>query len=156
MDLSGGGGNRDGENRVLLRWGDALEGADVGKLRVLNDDADCLCGIHGRTAADRDDAVGLGLFESLDAVLDIFDGGIGLDIGVNAVSEACGVKQICNLLCDAELDEGGVRGDESLPIAALGELGHDVFNSSAAMVGDGVQDNAVCHFWIPPVMILFG
>ena len=54
-DLSGGaGGGRDGdgEHGVLLGGGDALEAGHVGKLGVLDDDADALAGVHGGAAAD--------------------------------------------------------------------------------------------------------
>src|SRR5699024_5029229 len=44
---AGGGGHGDGEHRVLLGGGDALQAAHVGEFRVVGDDADGLGGIHG-------------------------------------------------------------------------------------------------------------
>ena len=50
----------------------------------------------------------------------------------------------------AELDQVGVRADKSLLVAAGGQLGNDVLNGTVAMVGNGVQNNAVSHNYFPP------
>mgnify|MGYP000093223852 CR=1 FL=1 len=100
---TGGGGHGDGKDRVLLGGGYALEAADVRKLRVVDDDADGLCGIHRGAAADGDDAVSLGSLKGGNAVLNILDGGVGLDLAVDSVGKTGGIQQVGDLLGDAEL-----------------------------------------------------
>ena len=78
-------------------------------------------------------------------MLYILDGGVGLNLAVNFVSEAGSIQQIGNLLGHTELDQIGVGADKSLFVAAGGQLGNDVFNGTLAMIGNGVQNNAVSH-----------
>ena len=40
----------------------------------------------------------------------------------------------------------GVRADESLLVAAGGQLGNDVLDSAVAMVGNGVQNDTISHW----------
>ena len=77
---AGSGGNSDGGHARILGGGHAFEASHIFKLRIGNDDADGLGGIHGRTAADGDDVVSAGLFESSHTGLHIFNRGIGLDV----------------------------------------------------------------------------
>ena len=152
-DLSsstGSGGHCDGEHRVLLGGGNAFQRAHVRKLGVIDDDADGLCGIHGGTAADGHDAVSLGSLESSHAVLYVGDGGVGLDLAINSVGKVCGIQQVGDLFGNAELDQVGVGADESLLVATGGQLGNDVLDSTVAVVGDGIQNNAVSHNTYPP------
>ena len=142
---AGGGGHRNGEHGVLLGGGNALQAADVRELGVVDDDADGLGGIHGGAAADGADAVSLGSLKGGNAVLNVLDGGVGLDLAVNAVGKAGGVQQVGDLLGDAELDQIGVRADESLLVAAGGQLGNDVLDCAVAVVGNSVQYNTTCH-----------
>ena len=53
-------------------------------------------------------------------------------------------------LGDAELDQVGVRADESLFVAAGGELRHNVLDGTMAMVGNGIQNDAISHKSNPP------
>ena len=71
--------------------------------------------------------------------------GVGLDLTVHAVGKVCGVQQVGDLLGDAELDQIGVRADESLLVAAGGQLGNDVLDCAVAVVGNSVQYNTTCH-----------
>ncbi len=142
---AGGGGNSDGEHSVLLGGSNAFQRADIRKLGVIDDDADGLCGIHGGAAADGHDAVSFSSLESGHAVLHVGDGGVGLDLTVNSVGKVCSIQQIGDLLGDAELDQVGIGADECLLVAAGGQFGNDVLNGTVAMVGDGIQNDAVSH-----------
>ena len=142
---AGGGGNSDGEHRVLLGGSNAFQRADIRKLGVIDDDADGLCGIHGGAAADGHDAVSLSSLESGHAVLHVGDGGVGLDLAVNSVGKVCGIQQVGDLFGNAKLDQGGVGADESLLVAAGGQLGNDVLDCAVAVVGNSVQYNTTCH-----------
>ena len=142
---AGGGGHGDGEHGVLLGGGNALQGAHVLKLGIVDDDADGLGGIHAGAAADGDDAVRAALLEVGDAGLHVFNGGIGLDFAVDLVGEAGLLQQVGDLGGHAELDQVRVGAHEGLLIAARGQLRHDVFNSAAAVIGNGVQYDAICH-----------
>ena len=106
-DLSGsagGGGDGDGKDSVTLRGGDPFQGADVGEFRVVDDDADGFGGIHDGTAAYGDDAVRLGVLEGFDAVLDVFNGGVGLDVGEKSGIYARFFQRIQNLVDLTALD----------------------------------------------------
>ena len=107
-DLSRGSRRRrdgDGRDSLVSRYDRALEAADVLMLRIGDDDADRLCGIHRRAAADRDNAVSAGFFERGDACLNIFDRRIGLDIGINLIREARLVEQLGDFACNAEFQK---------------------------------------------------
>ena len=104
-----------------------------------------LGGIHGRAAADGDDAVRAGSLERFDAVLHVLDGGVGLDVGVDFVRVLVDVQQGGDLAGDAELDEVGVGADEGFFVAAGVELGQDVRDGAMAMVGNGVEDDTAYH-----------
>ena len=142
---AGGGGHGDGEHGVLLGGGHALQRAHVLELGVVDDDADGLRGVHGGAAADGDDAVRAALLEGRHAALHVFDGGVGLDVAVDLIGEAGLVQQVGDLLGHIELDQVGVGADEGLFVAAGGQLGHDVFDGAAAVIGNGVQNDAIGH-----------
>ena len=143
---TGGGGDSDGKDGVLLGGSDAFQRAHIGELGVVDDDADGLCGVHGRAAADGHDAVSLCGLEGGHAVLHIGDGGVGLDLAVDGVGEACSVQQVGDLLGDAELDKVGVRADESLLVAAGGQLGNDVLDGAVAMIRNSIQNDTISHW----------
>ena len=147
---TGGGGHCNGEHCVLLGGSNAFQRADVRKLGVIDDDADGLCGIHGGAAADGHDAVSLGSLEGSHAVLHVSDGGVRLDLAVNSVGKVCSIQQVGDLFGNAKLDQVGVGADESLLVAAGGQLGNDVLDGAVAVVGDGIQNNAVSHNTNPP------
>lgn len=83
-------------------------------LGVVDDDADCFGGVHYGAAADGDEVVGACLLEHFDAVLDVFDGGVGLDVVEDLVCETGVVEDVGDFLCDTELhqrlvgDRGGL------------------------------------------------
>ena len=152
-DLSrstGGGGHGNGKHSVLLGGSHTFQRAHIRELGVVDDDADGLCGIHGGAAADGHDAVCLSSLEGCHAVLHVGDGGVGLDLAVNSVGEVCSIQQVGDFLGHAKLDQIGVRADKSLLVAAGGQLGNDVLNGTVAMVGNGVQNNAISHNYFPP------
>ena len=121
------GGRRNGENREarLLGRGDALERADIRELRVGDDYADGLGGVHGAAAANRDDAVGLRLLRGLDAVLDVLDRRVRLDVGVERELDLRLGEDVGYLLRDTELHEVGVGEHYWVLEPARGKLGDD-------------------------------
>ena len=147
---TGGGGHGDGEDGVLLGGRDTFQRADIRELRVVDDDADSLCGVHGRAAADGHDAVCLSSLEGRHAVLHIGDGGVGLDLAVHSVGKVCRIQQVGDFLGHAELDEVGVGADERLLVAAGGQFGNDVLDGTVAMVGNGIQYDTISHNYDPP------
>ena len=142
---AGGGGHGDGEDRVLLGGGNALQTAHIGELRVVDDDADGLGGVHRGAAADGDDAVRVRSLEGRDAVLHVLDGGVGLDLAVDAIGETRRIQQVGDLLGDAELDQIGVRADERLFVAAGGQFGNDVLDRAVTVIRNSVQNDTTCH-----------
>ena len=135
----------DGEHGVVLGGGDALKGAHVGELGVGDDDADGLGAVHGGAAADGDDGIGLGSLEGLNAVGNVLDGGVGLDVGVDAVGDAGLIQQVGDLGGDAELHQIGVGADKDLLVAAALQLAGDLLDGAGAMIGDGVENDAISH-----------
>ena len=130
---------------MLLRRSDALEGADIGELRVLDDDADGLGSIHGGAAADRDDHVSAGCLEGGNAVLDVLDGRVRLDLGIEAPGNLGLIEQVGDLGGHAELHEVGVGADEGLLVAATGNLARNLLDSASAVIGDGVEHETIDH-----------
>ena len=115
---------RDGYYRyaLVLCRDYALKASDVGKLGVLDDDADSLCGVHRGAAADSYDAVCAARLECLNAGLNILNGRVGLYFAEHLVCDASVVQNICDFLRYAELDEVGVGCDESFLEASCGYL----------------------------------
>src|SRR5699024_2168952 len=91
---AGGGGHRDGEHGAVLGGGHALQGAHVGELGVVDDDADGLAGVHGGPAANGDHVVGARGLVGRHAGLHVFDGGVGLDVGIDLIGHAGPVQQV--------------------------------------------------------------
>ena len=146
--LSGSTGGRrhgDGEHGVVLSRSNALEATDIGELGVVDDDADGLSGVHGGAATDGHDSVSFGGLESLDAVLDVLDGGVGLDLGVEAPSDASGVELVGHLSGNAKLDQIGVGADEDLLVAATLELAGDLLDGARTMIRNGVENETISH-----------
>ena len=108
------GRNCDYRHCRLLCGSYALQGAYISELRVVDDDTDSLCGIHGRTAADSYKVISAALLERCNAGLNVFDGGVRLDIIVNLVSKTVFIQNVEYLLGNAELDEVGVGAYECL------------------------------------------
>ena len=137
---------------MILRGSDTLKGQNIREFRVCDDDADGLGRVHGRAAADGDNGISAGSLEGSHPVLDILDRGVGLDLGVDAVSDARLVEKVRDFCRDTELDEVGIGADEDLREAlTLSDAGNLLYGP-LAMVGYGVQYDSVCHvFSFPPL-----
>ena len=144
---SGTGGRRhgDGEHGVVLSGSNALEAADIGELGVVDDDADGLGSVHRGAATDGHDSISLGGLEGLDAVLDVLDSGVGLDLGVEAPSDAGGIELVGHLSGNAKLDQIGVGADEDLLVAATLELAGDLLDGAGTMIRNGVENETISH-----------
>ena len=136
----------DNSGRELTNMNAIIGQSGTGKSTL----ADAFGCVHGGTAADGHDAVCFGSLESGHTVLHIGNGGVGLDLAVDGVGEVCSIQQVRDLLGDAELDQVGVRADEGLFVAAGGELRHNVLDGTMAMVGNGIQNDAISHKSNPP------
>ena len=152
---AGGGGHGDGEHGAVLGGGHALQGADVGELGVVDDDADGLAGVHGGAAADGDHVVGTRLLVGLHAGLDVLNGGVGLDVGVDLIGHTGLVQQVGDLLGDVELDQVGVGGDEGLLVALGGHQTGDLLDGALSVIRDSVEHKTIDHDNTPPVSFPF-
>ena len=83
--------------------------------------------------------------EGVYAGLDVLDGGVGLDVGVDLVGKAGGIQLIGDLLGNAELQEVGVGADQGFAEAPGLDFGGDLFDGPFAVVGGLVEDETVCH-----------
>ena len=139
------GGHGDGEYALVLGRSHALERAHIGELGVGDNHADGLSGIHGGAAADGDDVVGAAGLEGGYAGLYVFDGGVGLNVGVNLVSQTRAVQYVSNLLGYAELDQIGVGADKRLLNAMSLRLVGDYRNGALAMIRNTVKNYTISH-----------
>ncbi len=130
---------------MVLSGSNALEAADIGELGVVDDDADSLGGVHGGATADGHDSVSLGGLKGLDAVLDVLDGGVGLNLGVEAPSNTGGVELVGYLGGNAKLDQIGVGADEDLLVATTLELAGDLLDGARTMIRNGVENETISH-----------
>lgn len=85
----------------------ALKAAHIFKFWIGNDDTDGFGSIHGRAAADCNEVVGTGILECLYTVLDILDGWIWFDIGINLIHKTILVQYICYLFVTPNLIRSG-------------------------------------------------
>ena len=142
---AGGGGHSDDGQAGVLGGGGAFQRANVSVLRVGDDDADSLGGIHGGAAANGDDAVGPSLLAGLHAVLYILNGGVGLDLRIDLISDASLVQHVGDLLGDAKLQQVGVGADQGLFQSPGLHLSGNLLDGSLAVIGCLIQDKTVCH-----------
>ena len=142
---AGGGRNCNYRNCRLLCGSNTLQASNISELRIVDDDSDRLGGIHGGTAADCDEVVSAALLESSNAGLNVFDGGVRLDIIINLVSQTVLLKHIEDLLGHTELDEVGIGTYESFLECAVLCFDSDVGDSACAMIGGFVEYKSVCH-----------
>ena len=130
---------------MILGGGNALKRAHVGKLGVVDDDANCLSGIHGRAAAHGHDGISLGSLEGLNAILHVLDRGVGLNLGVQAPGNTRLVQKIGDLGGDAKLHQVGVGAHKNLLETAALNLAGDLLNGASAMIRNGVKNDSVRH-----------
>ncbi len=142
---AGGGRDGDGEDGVILGGSNAFKASDVREFGVVGDDADGLGGVHGGAAADSDDGVRARFGKGLAAGLDVFNGRVGLDLAEEGIGDTGGVEDVAYLFGDAELHKVGVRAEKNLFAAAAGEFIGDLGDRALAVVGNGVQNDTVCH-----------
>ena len=142
---AGGGGQGDDRHGLVLRVRRAFQRHDVGKFRVIGDDAYGLGRVHGRAAADGQDEVRAGLGVCLHARLDVADGGVGLDFSEQLVGDTRLAQDVQHLVRHAEFHQILVRGHESLVQSqALHFLGQHLA-CPGSEVGYFVQYESVDH-----------
>ena len=141
-----GGGNCDGEDSPLGGGSDTFQRADIRELGVVDDDADALAGVHGGAAADGDHHVSAGFLVGFHAVLDVLDGGVGLDVGIEGVGNAVLFQKICDIGCNTELDKVGIGCNEGLLEASCLDETGDLLDGAVAVIGNAVKDKTInCH-----------
>ena len=129
-----GGRNCDDRYARFLGRSYALKASYILKLRVVDDDADGFCGIHGRTAADGDEIVSAGCLKCCNAGLYILDGRVWFDIGVNLISKTSLIQDIGHLLGYAKFDQIRVGTYESFCEASDFYFICNLFDSACAMI----------------------
>ena len=112
----------------------ALKAAHIFKFRIGNDDTDGFGSIHGRATADCNEVVGTGILECLYTVLDILDGWIWFDIGINLIHKTILVQYICYLFCYTKLDQVRIRADKSFLESVCFCLGCNLLNCTCTVI----------------------
>ena len=143
----GTGGCRHGKNRFCFVFGrrNTLKAADIIKFRVRRDNTDRLSGVHRAAAADRNQIIRAGGFESVHAVLAVFNGGVGFNIGINFISQPFAVENVRNLFGHTEFQKVRVRADKCFLKTAANRFVSNVCDCALAMIGSFVQYKSVCH-----------
>ena len=138
-------GNSNGGNSVVLCRRNALQRTHIRKFRIGNDNADRLCGIHRRAAADGNNGIRSARLKSRYTLLHILDGGIGLDLRVNRVCNAGVVQNICHLCRHTEFQQIRVCCNKQVLIAVSFYFVDDFLNRTFSMIRNVVQYNTICH-----------
>ena len=142
---AGSGGYRDDRQALVLRGGRTLQRTDIRKFRIRHDNANRLAGVDRAAAADGHDDVRALILAECDALLNVFDGGVGLDAVIHRVVNSGGVKQIGHLGCNLKLEQVRIRADHDLFAASGLDLVGDLLNRPLAEVGCFVENNSICH-----------
>ena len=139
------GGHCDDGYAGLLGRCYAFQAAYIFEFRVGNDDADGFGGIHGGTAADGDDIICAGCFESSHTIFHIVNGGVRLNIGINFISKTFLVQQIGYLSGHTELDQIRIGTYECFPESMSLCFSYDFCDCSCTVIRCLVKHNSVCH-----------
>ncbi len=79
-------------------------------------------------------------------MLDVLDGGVGLDVGIEGVGNSVLFQKICDIGCDTELDKVGIGCDEGLLEASCLDETGDLLDGAVAVIGNAVKDKTInCH-----------
>ena len=131
---TGSGRHRDDRNGFVLRRRRTFQTSYIGKFRIFNDDSYCFCSIHGRTAADGNDAVSAHFLKCFHAVLYVFNCRIGFDFGKNFIGNSGLVQQVGYLFCHAEFDQIRIGGQKNLLKSSAFDFFGNVLNGTCAVI----------------------
>ena len=107
-------GNCDNRHSLVLCGSNSLKWTNIGKFGVVDDNADSLCCIHWRTAADCNDTISTAFLKHLNTVLNIFNCRVRLDIRVKCIFNACIFKHISNFFGNSEFYKVRVWSNKNL------------------------------------------
>ena len=139
------GRNSDNWNTWFFGWSNTFQASDILKFRICNDDADCFCCVHRRTAANRYDIISAGSFECSNTVLYIFNSWICFDVRIDLVCKALAVQNISYFFGNAEFNQVRVRADESFLKCSCFYFCCNFFHCACSMIGSFVEHDSVCH-----------
>ena len=114
-------------------------------LGVVDDDADALCGIHGGAAADGDKAVCAGLLVGFNTGLDVFDGGVGLNLVIYLISDAGIVQHLEHLGGYIELHKALIGYYQHLLEASVFHLIGDNADCACSKIRGLIKNESVYH-----------
>ena len=123
----------------------ALKAAYIFKLRIGNDDTDRLGSIHGGASADCNNIVCSGRLKGCHTVLYIINSRIGLDIGIDLISQSFFFQKLCYLCCHTKFDQVRIRTYKCLLKSMCLCLVCDLCDCPCSMIRGLIQHNSVCH-----------
>ena len=138
LEAIGGGGHGDGEDSMLLGGCDTFQRADIRELRVVDDDADSLCGVHGRAAADGDHAVCTAVLKSLNAVLNILNGRVRLDVIIQEEIDTVLFQKIRYLAGHTKLHEIRIGCNEDLFVISCLDQSGNLLDCAMSMIRNSI------------------
>ena len=141
---AGGGSHSNHGHALVLGGGKTLQAHHIGELGVVDDDADSLGCVLGRTTTDGNHIISTGGLESLHTGGHHIHAGVGLHLVVNLVCATGGVQQSGHLGNHAELHQISIGHNQSLGETTALHFGHNSLHSTVAVVARLVQNKAFC------------
>ena len=138
-------GNGDRGNGGFLGGRNAFQRTHVGEFGVVDDNADRFRGVHRRAAADRDDAIRLALLIRRHARLNVFDRGVGFNIGIQFVSDSRLFENVRHLFRYAEFHKIGVGAHKRFFQASAFDFPGDLRDATRAVITRFIEYDS-CHF----------
>ena len=144
---AGGGGHGDGEARRGSWWVRRPRGSARRRTRGSSMMMPMALAVSMEEPPPMvDDAVGLGRLVRLDAVLDVLDGGVGLDLGVELTRRyPAASSSSVTLAVTPNLTRSGSEQTKAFLKPRRVHLARDLLDGALAVIADGVEDKTISH-----------
>ena len=142
---TGCGGQGDDWHGLLLGVGHAFERYHVGKFGVVAYNTDTLSGVHGTTATDSHDEIGLGSLEGFYTHLHVGHSGVGLYVVIHSVRNVGLVEHVEHHLGNAKLHQTLVCYYQCFGETQSGNYSRQLLASTGTEVRHFVKDKSTYH-----------
>ena len=130
--------------RFLCRCS-AFQTSYIFKFRIRNDNSNCFCSIHRRTATDCNDIICTGFFKCGHTILYVLDCRVCLNIRVNFVFQTIFFKDICYLTCNIKFNQIRVGTYKSFLKCMCFCFVCDLSDCACSVIRGSIQIDSVCH-----------
>ena len=136
----------DWYTRFLCRC-NTFQTSNIFKFRVCNDDTDCFCCIHRRTATNSNNVISSCFLKCFYSMLYIFDCWVGFDIRINFILKSCIFQHFCYFCCYFKFNQIRIRTYKCFFVSSCFCLCCNFPNCTCSMIRCFIQHNSVCHFF---------